>query len=89
MDDYTDKVLDHKKYSLMGVNPRELYLRQIKKCWLEVVSNDSVDDEEPKYTLHCTDGAEYGETNKMLNPTFECIKCLTAFTLKIKESNDR
>ena len=89
MGDYTDKVLDHKKYNLMGINPKEIYLRQTKQCWLEIVSNNCVKDKEAQDILYCTDGKEYAECNKMLNPTFECIKCLTTFISKTKESNDR
>lgn len=79
---YKDKVLDSEKYGLMGVSPKELYLRQNGGCWLELVYDDYGDGEKRLGALYCTDGKDYAETEKMLNPTFECSKCMARFILK-------
>ena len=74
------------KYSLMGVTPKELYLRQSGKCWL-TLAYDMFDGVEVPGELYCTDGKEYAITGNMLNPTFECMKCISSFILK--ESSDK
>lgn len=88
MSKYKDEPLDHKKYALMGVNPRELYLRQTKHCWLELIYDINEDNEEVLSAVYCTDGEEYAETNKMVNPTFECIQCLTECIIKGGQKNE-
>lgn len=68
------------QYDKMGVSALELYMRQNGKCWLvpEVDSNNKV-------KIYCTDGIDKAETNKMLNPTFECAKCMMNFTTRVIE----
>jgi hypothetical protein len=66
-------VVWNKNYAHMGVTPRELYMRQKNLCWLVVEGSE----------IHCTDGKEKATTNRMLNPTFECIKCITSFTKRV------
>lgn len=67
----------NEKYSHMAVTPRELYLRQNGLCWLikEVSSVGEV-------LIYCTDGKDKAKTSSMLNPTFECVKCITGFLEK-------
>lgn len=60
------------KYSKLGVSPRELYLRQTGGCWL-IVEGDN---------LYCTDGNQKALTAALLNPTFECCKCMSSFAMK-------
>jgi hypothetical protein len=68
------------RYEKIGVSPHELYMRQQGLCYLikEV-------DAQGNTRIYCTDGDEKAETNKMLNPSFECVKCITSFTLKVLE----
>jgi len=60
------------RYERIGVNPYELYMRQQGLCYLVLEGKK----------IFCTDGEEKAETNKMLNPTFECVKCITNFMIK-------
>ena len=62
------------KYSHMGVTPRELYLRQNGLCWLVPETNPK-----GEVVLYCTDGVDRAKTSSMLNPTFECAKCIAGF----------
>lgn len=66
------------KYDMMGVTPEELYMRQNGKCWLktEVEGSGSVQ-------LYCTDGKDQALTSRMLNPTFECMQCISTFTCRV------
>ncbi len=82
-----NKVLDNEKYNKMGVTPNELYLRQTGKCWLMYIYDDYGDGKEVLGALYCTDGKEFADTSRMLNPTFECAQCFSRFTLK--EKNDQ
>ncbi len=68
----------NEKYSHMGVTPRELYMRQNGLCWLvpETGPNGEV-------VVYCTDGTERAKTSSMLNPTFECAKCISGFAERI------
>ncbi len=66
------------KYNKMGVTPRELYMRQNGLCWL-VQRIDSSGE----ISIRCTDGKDEAETDRMLNPTHECIKCIAGFTKKV------
>ncbi len=77
-----DKVLDSDRYNKMGVSPNELYLRQTGKCWLSLIYDEYENGDKVLGALYCTDGQEFAETCKMINPTFECIKCLSKFILK-------
>jgi hypothetical protein len=80
-----NKLRYNKKYDRMGVNPNELYLRQNGICHL-MVALDSVDGKEEIGDLYCTDGNEYAPTGCMLNPTFECVKCISSFLIeRLKE----
>lgn len=76
------KYLD--KYDKMGVTPRELFCRQNKICYLTLVY-DKYDGVEHYGDIYCTDGDEYAPTSGMLNPTYECAKCITSFMGKILE----
>ncbi len=62
-------------YEKMGVTLHELYMRQNGKCWLVPEVSES-----GKTTLHCTDGKDKAVTSKMLNPTIECMQCISRFT---------
>ena len=77
-----EKVLDRDKYSLMGVTPKELYYRQNGLCYLELVYDDYGDGVKVPGAIYCTDGEEYAETGKMLNPTFECVQCMNRFFME-------
>jgi len=59
----------------MGVTPVELNYRQEGRCKLELFI-DIVGDENLVDDLYCTDGEEYARLCDMLNPTFECVKCV-------------
>lgn len=72
------------KYDKMGVTPRELFCRQNKICYLTLVY-DKYDGEEHYGDIYCTDGTEYAITSSMLNPTYECAKCITSFMKKTLE----
>ena len=65
------------KYEKMGITPFELYMRQNGLCWLVPDISQGV------VVLHCTDGKDKAETSKMLNPTFECMQCVSRFTEKV------
>jgi hypothetical protein len=78
---------DNEKYSKMGVNPNELYLRQNGLCHL-IIALDEIDGKEEIGDLYCTDGNEYAPTGNMLNPTFECMKCISSFLIdRVKDIN--
>lgn len=65
------------KYENLGVTPIELYMRQNGLCWLTTeVSHDG------SVTLLCTDGTDRSKTKTMLNPTYECARCIASFTEK-------
>lgn len=66
------------KYEKLGVTPQELYMRQNGLCWLVFDVN-----QEGLVSLSCTDGKEKAQTNKMLNPTYECMVCVSRFTEKV------
>lgn len=76
-----NKPKDDIKYGMMGVTPKELYFRQTGKCWLELVYDDYGENTKEVGDLYCTDGKEYAITGNMLNPSYECVKCLTFFIL--------
>lgn len=69
------------KYNSMGVTPYELYLRQNSKCNL-VLAYDTYEGVEVPGELYCTDGKELAPTKGLLNPTFECVQCLTSFIME-------
>jgi len=54
----------------VGVTPQELYMRQLGLCWL-VMAKDSC--------VLCTDGAETSPLANLLNPTMECVGCISRF----------
>lgn len=61
-------------YEKIGVSPHELYMRQNGLCWIVTkVFNDTP-------TLYCTDGKDKAQTKCMLNPTVECMGCVSEFT---------
>lgn len=68
----------NEKYESMGVTPRELYMRQNKLCWLVTEI-----DADSQVRLYCTDGKDKAQTNRMLNPTFECVKCISSFAEQV------
>ena len=78
--DYDNKndVYFDEKYKKLSITPNELHLRQNGGCWLEAVF-DKIDGKKVFGCLYCTNGTEYAETNQLLNPTNECIRCLTDF----------
>jgi hypothetical protein len=65
------------KYTKLGVTPRELYMRQAGLCKLAPEVKDG------EVVLYCTDGKDKAETSKMLNPTFECMRCVSSFTEQV------
>lgn len=68
------------KYDKMGVTPRELYFRQQGRCVLQF-AYDEIDGELVPGGLYCTDGSDFALFGSMLNPTFECIQCVTNFVM--------
>lgn len=74
------------KYEKMGVTPQELYFRQQRLCHLQLIY-DNVDDEEILGGVYCTDGKDYALFGSMLNPTFECIQCVTQFVMEELNNN--
>jgi hypothetical protein len=68
------------KYDKIGVTPDELYLRQQGLCWLKPITHADGTVE-----LYCTDGVDIAMTRRMLNPTFECAKCMATFAEKVIE----
>lgn len=66
------------KYEKMGVTPQELYMRQNKLCWLKATVDPS-----GKAVISCTDGKDEALTAGMLNPTIECVQCMTGFAGKV------
>lgn len=72
------------KYDRMGVTPEELYLRQTGKCFIRPEV-----DSEGKVSLHCTDGNHKALTGGLLNPTYECMVCLSRFTENVIEEELR
>lgn len=77
----------HEKYKQMGITAAELYLRQNKSCYL-YAAYDKVEDTFSYGDLYCTDGKEFALTAQMLNPTFECIQCITKFIHQILEETE-
>ena len=73
------------KYDKMGVTPFELYCRQNNLCWLELAT-DEIEGKEFFGDLYCTDGKEYALTKNILNPTFECAKCIVSFLEEVFQS---
>lgn len=65
-------VLSDDRYEKMGVSPKELYMRQNGLCWLRAEL-----DIDNNVTVYCTDGKEKARTDQLLNPTFECAKCMS------------
>ena len=65
-------------YDKTGVTTRELYMRQNGLCKLEAVVDD-----EGNVEVFCTDGKEFAPTSCMLNPTVECMKCITGNLVKV------
>jgi len=63
------------KYEKLGVTPHELYMRQNGLCWLKprVLPDGDI-------KIYCTDGKDEAETALMLNPTYECARCMMRFT---------
>lgn len=72
------------KYSKLGVNPCELYMRQNKLCWL--LPEKNLDG---TFTIYCTDGKDKARTDRMLNPTIECVQCMVGFTTQTIEHEIR
>src|SRR4030042_5606913 len=72
------------KYDQMGVTPKELYYRQNKLCH-PINIYDNIDNKIIFGDVYCTDGKECALTKRMLNPTFECVECLTNFIRRILE----
>lgn len=66
------------EYKRMGVTPHELYLRQQGLCKLQAETH-----EDGKVVIYCTDGKDKAETDKMLNPTIECVKCISSNLVKV------
>lgn len=62
------------RYEKLGVSPHELYLRQQGLCYLVKKK-----DNQGNIEIYCTDGKDAAITSGLLNPTFECVKCMTGF----------
>ncbi len=72
------------KYEKLGVNPRELHMRQQGLCWLKPeLQPDGV------VKIFCTDGEETAETRFMLNPTIECANCMAVFAARVIENETK
>ena len=79
----TDKLFNivwDERYTKLGVTPQELYIRQNGLCYLRTENEDG------EIIIYCTDGTEKERTDYLLNPTFECAKCICSFTKKIIEN---
>lgn len=76
------------KYDKLGVTPYELFQRQENMCWLELVYDTHEDGSESLGSLYCTNGKEYEETKNLLNPTHECVKCLSSFILRLADNTE-
>ena len=52
-------------------------MRQNNLCWLKpvVLPDGSVE-------IYCTDSEDEAKTDCMLNPTIECVRCMTNFAKK-------
>jgi len=74
------------KYDKMGVTPHELYLRQNGLCYIELVYDEINGDKIPG-DMYCTDGKDYALTKSMLNPTIECMYCITSFLMEKEKLN--
>lgn len=72
------------KYTKLGVTPRELYMRQNGLCWL-VPAVDS----EGSVEIFCTDDVDRASTSCMLNPTIECVRCMTTFITRVIENETK
>lgn len=66
------------EYTSMGVTPHELYLRQQGLCKLQAEMH-----EDGAIVIYCTDGKDKAETDRMLNPTIECVKCMSKSLVKV------
>lgn len=84
--DYVNGVSFSEKYEKMGTTPRELKCRQDGICYLKVIY-DQIEDTYEFGELFCTDGTEYSPTRSLLNPSFECVKCMTNFILNEIKNN--
>jgi len=71
------------KYERMGVSAHELYLRQNNLCYLIV---DGPDDDR---VVYCTDGKDRARTDRLLNPTFECARCMSSFIVHNENNKNR
>ena len=80
--DYINEVSFNEKYDKLSITPYELYLRQNGLCYLKVVY-DEIDGEKVLGAIYCTDGKDYSETKGLLNPTNECVLCLTGFLERV------
>jgi len=74
------------KYEKMGVTPQELYFRQQGLCNLQLIY-DKIEGKEVLGGLYCTDGKDFAPFGYMLNPTFECIQCVTQFIMNELNNN--
>ena len=61
------------RYDRMGVSAHELYLRQNNLCYLVV---DGPDDDRVSLLYRWKRRAR---TDRLLNPTFECARCMSSF----------
>jgi hypothetical protein len=68
------------KYSKLGVTPQELYMRQNGLCYLRAEKEDG------EVVIYCTDGQDKERTDCLLNPTFECSKCISSFAKRVIEN---
>ena len=66
------------KYEKLGVNPVELHRRQTGLCWL-TPGRDAIGNA----VMYCTDGEDKAPAAFMLNPTFECARCLATFAARV------
>ena len=83
--DFINEVFFHEEYEKLSVTPNELYLRQNGGCWLKLIY-DEINGKKVLGDLYCTDGKEYSQTKLLLNPTNECIKCITSFFVEREKS---
>jgi hypothetical protein len=81
MSDISKLPIWKEKYEKLGVTPEELYMRQNRLCWLKPRPTP-----DGTVKIFCTDGKEEAETQFMLNPTIECVKCMSCFAARVIEN---
>lgn len=70
-----------------GLSMEHLYARQSDCCWLEV-EFDNINGKEVYGDLYCTDGETKATTATLLNPSNECMKCISKFVAMLFDNHE-